>query len=112
MAARLPGFALLELDRVRVVGRDEPATPFALLGDEGLAADSQFQSLVTAHVAMLAAYRAQQWDQVEQLLADAAPLYDVHGIPGLADLYRRRVANLRASPPGEGWDGVFAATEK
>lgn len=112
MAARLPGFALIELDRVRVVGRDEPATPYALLGDETLAADTQFQSLRGVHRAMLAAYRAQHWDEAERLLAESAPLYAALGIPGLHTLYATRVAALRANPPGAGWDGVFTATEK
>jgi adenylate cyclase len=40
LAAELPGFALIELDRVRVVGRDAPETIFALLGDEMLVADA------------------------------------------------------------------------
>lgn len=112
MAARLDGFALLELDRVRVVGRDEPATPFALLGDEALVEDPQFLALREQHDAMLIAYRAQQWDRAEALLAEAEPLYAAQGIPGLHALYVARVHTLRADPPGESWDGVFTATEK
>ncbi|MXO71561.1 CHASE2 domain-containing protein [Alteraurantiacibacter buctensis] len=112
MAARLPGFALLELDRVRVVGRDQPATPSALLGDETLAADPQFLALRHLHDQMLAAYRPQEWDAAERLLAEGQPLYAALGIPGLHALYRQRVATLRADPPGAGWDGVFTATEK
>ncbi|MEO5706658.1 MAG: adenylate/guanylate cyclase domain-containing protein [Alteraurantiacibacter sp.] len=112
MAARLDGFALIELDRVRVVGRDEPATPFALLGDEALGGGADYLALRSAHGAMLAAYRGQEWDRAETLLAEAEPLYTAHGIPGLHALYLRRVQTLRADPPGGGWDGVFMATEK
>src|SRR3546814_348260 len=36
----LPGFAAVELDLVRVVGRDRPEAIFALLGDETLAASA------------------------------------------------------------------------
>ena len=49
--------ALLELDRVRVVGRDEPATPHALLGDETLAADPRFTALAAAHAANATLYQ-------------------------------------------------------
>jgi adenylate cyclase len=112
MAVRLEGFALIELDRVRVVGRDEPAVPHALLGDEALAADAQFQALRQAHHAMLAAYRAQDWAEAQRLLDENAALYDALGIPGLHTLYTTRVATLRANPPGAAWDGVFTATEK
>ncbi len=112
MAARLDGFALLELDRVRVVGRDEAAVPFALLGDEGLADDPSFLALSEAHGSILTAYRAQEWAHAEALLAETAPLYAAQGIPGLHELYVRRAQTLRENPPGAGWDGVFAATEK
>ena len=112
MAARLPGFALIELDRVRVVGRDEPATPYALLGEEGLAGEARFTALHVAHNAMLAAYRAQDWDTAASLLEDNAARYAELGIAGLNALYAARVAKLRADPPGADWDGVFTATEK
>lgn len=112
MAARLAGFALLELDSVRVVGRDEPATPFALLGDEAMAGDSAFLALRDTHGAMLAAYRAQEWDRAEALLADGEARYAKFGISGLHALYAGRLHALRANPPGAGWDGVFIATEK
>lgn len=112
LAARLPGFALLELDRVRVVGRDQPATPSALLGDEMLATDSQFLALRDAHARMLAAYRAQDWDEAQRLLVENTPHYAALGISGLPALYAARLTTLRANPPGAGWDGVYTATEK
>lgn len=112
LTARLGSFALLELDRVRVVGRDRPAVISALLGDETLAADEEFQKLRAAHLAMLAAYRAQEWDAAEAALAAGREGYERLGIPGLHDLFAQRIAQLRAEPPGESWDGVYQATSK
>lgn len=113
MAARLAGdFALLELDLVRVVGREEPARPHALLGDARLLADPAFVRLAQNHAAMLAGYRAQDWDETDRLLDASAADYAALGIEGLASLYRQRVAQLRIAPPGPGWDGVYTATEK
>lgn len=113
MAARLAGdFALLELDLVRVVGREEPARPHALLGDARLLADPAFVRLAQNHAAMLAAYRAQDWDETARLLDASAADYAALGIEGLASLYRQRVAQLRLAPPGPGWDGIYTATEK
>lgn len=112
MADRLPGFALLELDRVRVVGRNEPATVVALLGDETLAADPAFTALAHSHASMLAAYRAQAWDAAEAALDDGRDGYTALGIPGLAELYAARLAALKTDPPSPEWDGVFVATSK
>jgi adenylate cyclase len=112
LAERLDGFALIELDRVRVVGRDALEGVFALLGDEAARAAPAFARLAEAHSAMLAAYRARRWDEAEAALAAAAPDYQAHGMGALRELFARRIASLRAQPPGDGWDGVFLATEK
>jgi adenylate cyclase len=109
LAVRLGGFALLELDRVRVVGRDATESLFALLGEE---VTPEFERLASAHAAVLEAYRAQRWDAAEAALAAGRAEYEAHGIPGLHELFARRIAALRAQPPGEGWDGVYQATEK
>ncbi|MCB2065251.1 MAG: adenylate/guanylate cyclase domain-containing protein [Erythrobacter sp.] len=112
MAERLPGFALLELDRVRVVGRDTPATVVALMGDEGMAGQAAFRELAEAHAAVLVAYRAQDWATASTRLAQTREHYRVFGIPGLHDLLAERIARLRDNPPPADWDGVFTATEK
>ncbi|GAA0274169.1 adenylate/guanylate cyclase domain-containing protein [Alteraurantiacibacter aestuarii] len=112
LVQKLDGFAVFEIDNVRVVGRAAPAKLFALLGDADLLADERFIRLARAHAAMLAAYRAQQWDAAETALAGGLADYQALCVPGLHSLFARRIAALRAAPPGEGWDGVFQATEK
>lgn len=112
LAKELDGFALLELDLVRVVGRDTPERIFALLGDEDTVDRSDFQRLAKAHSAMLLAYRNQQWDDAAAALSSIATSYDALGIAGLRNLYQQRIAALRADPPGRNWDGVFQATVK
>ena len=112
LAARLGGFALLELDRVRVVGRDAPESVFALLGDETVSGETGFARLAEGHSAMLAAYRAQRWDEAEAALAAGQPEYEAYALAGLRDLYLKRIGALGQQPPGEDWDGVYQATEK
>lgn len=112
LAAQLDGFALFELDRVRVVGRNASERIFALLGDEELRGQVGFGQLASAHAAMLEAYRGQQWDQADAALTAGHSEYAAHGISGLHDLFAQRIATLRQSPPGTGWDGVFQATQK
>jgi adenylate cyclase len=112
MAAQLGGFAVIELDRVRVVGRDAPETIFTLLGDEDWAAGNDIAALGMAHEAMLNAYRAQQWAGARQLLDDSAKDYERLGLGALLALYRERCEKLAASPPDAEWDGVYQATSK
>ncbi len=112
LTGRLDTFALLELDRVRAVGRDEPVTISALLGDEAMEASEDFQRLRSTHLAMLEAYRAQDWDVALSALERGKALYESFEIPGLHALFAERIAGLREDPPGEGWDGVYQATAK
>lgn len=110
LAAQLRGFALIEIDRVRVVGRDAPDTIFALLGDEGMAQDPQFTALASAQDHMLAELRTQHWDAAAAALAQVD--YARFGVAALGTHYAEWIAELRASPPGPGWDGVYQATSK
>lgn len=110
--AAAPGFAVLELDRVRVVGREQPVAIFALLGDQTTAATDSFGALATAHAAMLDAYRQRDWDAATDHLGtataqpNATPLATYY-----ADL-AGRIAAFAANPPPAGWDGTMTATQK
>ncbi|MGZ2257470.1 CHASE2 domain-containing protein [Roseobacter sp. A03A-229] len=107
-------FAMLELDRVRVVGKEVPETIFALLGDKTLRENGAFQETWARNAEMLAAYRAQDWDRVETLLSELRARFETLGI-GLQDylnLYATRLSDLRLNPPVADWDGVFASTKK
>jgi adenylate cyclase len=110
--SRLPGFAMLELDRVRVVGREAPEAIYALLGDEILARDPGFRELATTHAVMLADYRGQDWDDAMQVLGLLDTLGASFGMAQTYALYRARIEDYARNPPGADWDGVFRATEK
>ncbi len=112
LAAHLDGFALLELDRVRVVGRDAPETIHALVGDEALAASDAFMALRTGNDAMLRAYRAMAWDAAREALQRLGEAYDRAGLEKLRLLYLGRIVALEADPPPPEWDGVYEATSK
>jgi len=108
----LAEFAWLELDRVRVVGRDAPETLYALVGDEALALDTNFIAYADAHAALIAAYRARDWREAVRLLDAHAEAADRYEMTKLYALLRDRVALFTQDDPGSAWDGVFQATEK
>ncbi|KJS34764.1 MAG: adenylate cyclase [Rhodospirillaceae bacterium BRH_c57] len=112
--SEVPEFAALELDLIKVKGKTLPVRIFTLVGDETVATTAPFLALKEEHDAMLAAYRLQDWDEAERLLADCRHHMtnagcDLHGI---YDLYADRIAAYRAESPGREWDGVFTALSK
>ncbi len=109
-AARIADYAMIELDRVRVVGRSAPETLFALLGKPAMAGEAAFVAVRDAHAAFLAAYRSQRWDEADALLEKSG--LPSLGMAKLAGIYKDRIVAYRASPPGADWDGIFQATEK
>ena len=112
MARELPDFATLEVDRVRVVGRDRPATIFALLGDEALARSPAFKAFATRHAGLLAAYRGRRWDEAEQALGGTEEAAAGYGLAKLYARYRASIRALREQPPEDGWEGITIAETK
>ena len=114
-ATLAPGFAYLELDLLQVKGKTQAVRVFTCLGDQALAATAEF-ARAKAHVdAMLAAYRAQNWDEALRI-AEEGPPEDIApnpgGLVGLYEEYAARIKELRDDPPGEGWNGVYEAKTK
>jgi adenylate cyclase len=110
--AAAPDLAYLELDLIRVVGKQEPVRIFALLGDETLAADPAFRALAEAHASMLAAYRTQDWEAARNFLARCRSLDPGLKLDGLCDIYAARIDEYAEAPPAPDWDTVYVATAK
>ncbi len=105
-----PEYAALELDLIAVKGKQEPVRIFALLGDPALAATEAFRTLSTVHGEMLAAYRAQRWNDAKALIQDCRDREP--NLSDLYDVYEDRIRRFEADAPEAGWDGVFRATAK
>lgn len=105
-----PGFATLEADRLRVVGRRAPVVLHVLLGDERLAREPDFQRLQRDHQAFLQDWRdgdfAAAAARLTGLMARAPDL-----LRPLYRVYDERLRQLLRAPPQD-WDGIFTATEK
>ena len=106
--AKLPDHSFLELDRVKVKGKDEPVVIFEPLGATGDQSEDTLDHLERFHNA-LAEYRQQRWDAAEDALrklSEEQPDRKVYQI------YLERIAHFRADPPDIDWDGVFTHTSK
>jgi adenylate cyclase len=102
------GFVYREVDKVRVKGKREGVAIFEPIGAQGEVSGDTLAEIARFHQA-LAHFRAQRWDEAEALLealASIAPAVKLYR------LYRERIAEFRASPPGADWDGVFGFSTK
>ncbi len=107
---RAEDYAVIELDLIKVKGKNEAVRIFALLGEPAMCDDPAFKALCECHAEMLVAYRAQRWREARALAAECRTLDG--GLDGLYDLYDERSSAYEADPPGPDWDGVFVATTK
>jgi adenylate cyclase len=112
LEAKLPGFATLPLDRVRVVGRDAPEIVHVLLGDEQLAADPEYRAFAERQNAMLTAYWRQDWNTAKTLVAEDQAIAARLGLAKYRSLMAKRIGRFAANPPAADWDGVFEAKAK
>lgn len=106
----VPDFAAIELDFVAVVGKTEATRIYGLVGAPEEADTPAFHRVEEAHGRMLAAYRAQRWQETAALIEECAGL-DVR-LRKLYRRYRRRLAFFAQNPVAPDWDGVFRAESK
>ena len=107
---RVTDHATLELDLIKVKGKDEAVRIYALLGEADMHESDAFKALSECHQAMLDAYRSQHWQKARDLVAECRRLNG--DLSGLYDLYDGRLDAYEANPPAPDWDGVFIATTK
>ncbi len=112
--------ACIDLDFIRVKGKQEGVMIYGLLGDETVAQKPEFQELRQLIFDAQEAYRAQKWDEAEAMFKtirergnDANKCWNLEAnLDVLCDVYEERIAEYRVAPPPTDWDGVFVATSK
>jgi len=110
--ARVPDFATIELDIIQVKGKKIGLHVYALMGDPQMAKDPAFIKVKEMVDRLMAAYRAQKWDEADAAIAELRVTGTPYHLETLCDLYADRVKAYRLEPPAADWDGVFVATSK
>ena len=108
--ARIAGMKAIELDIMRVKGRGKPTRIYTAAEALGLDPD-RYDTVNAKHNMMLTTYRGRDWDGAEAAIVECENS-GVAGLAALYEVYRTRIAEWRASPPPEDWDGTFTATSK
>ena len=97
------GFSLVEVDLVKVKGKNEPVAIYQLAGSDDKSVDTEFE-------AFLELYRDQKWQQAQSLLSKLVSESRVNSV--LMEMYRQRITHFQQESPGQDWDGVFTHTQK
>jgi adenylate cyclase len=97
-----------ELDQVRVKGKDQPVSIYEPMGPKD-ALDPALRQDLARHRGALKLYRAQDWDKAEAEFFSLSRGPNKHPV---YEMFLERIADLRKSPPGEHWDGVFTFKTK
>ncbi|MEW9805745.1 CHASE2 domain-containing protein [Mesorhizobium sp. ZMM04-5] len=110
-ASQVKGLAMLEVDKVMVVGRDEATLVYTLVGGRERATDPEFEGLKRLHDRFIAGYRAMRFQDAAgdlKLLKASAPAE----LQGLYSEYQERLDAYLATPPSADWDGSYRAEHK
>ena len=97
-----------EIDRLVVVGQKHAETVFEIMGRKDELAPPQ-ALLQSRYSEGLAAYRARNWDEARH--AFSAALEAVPG-DGPSRAMVKRIGDLQANPPADGWDGAWHLDQK
>ena len=97
-----------ELDRIRVVGRDEPVTVYEVL-DKKNELDPEKAKVIAAYREALKFYKERQWDTAMEGFLEAL---NMDKNEGPSKIYIDRCERYKEEPPPPDWDGVETLTEK
>lgn len=105
-------FAVIELDFIRVKGKNEPEIVYAVFGREELLQSPEFQALRNLTVGMLAQYRNRDWDGALASIELIRAADKDKWLAECCNIYEKRIAAFKEDPPPADWDGVFTLTTK
>lgn len=99
--------AVLEVDQVRVKGRQGIETIFTLLGGSEIAAERNFRLFRGAFIEMLTHYRHRNWNEAKRALDHCRRTNERPRLDRLIEIYASRIDHFVENPPPADWDGVY-----
>jgi adenylate cyclase len=105
---------MARIDRIKVVGRQQPVEIFAILGDVDYAEDLSFQRFKGEHDAFMDAYFGRRWDTAAEQMRQCREMASRLELPfeKFYALFEERLADFREADTDDSWDGVFVAVKK
>ncbi len=101
-------FEYLELDMVRVKGKDRPVTIYQPLGFS-IELDKAVRGEAKRFGQALKMYRQRDWDSAEREIFNLSTMNPERKV---YKIYLDRIMYFRKNPPADNWDGVFVHTTK
>ena len=101
-------FTVRRLDRVRVVGINEPVRLYELI-DEKSETEPLVKEAVETFEAGLTLFEEKDWDKAHAVFQQ---VLKISPDDGPAQVYDKRCAEFKAKAPAASWDGVFNLTVK
>jgi adenylate cyclase len=113
-AAAAPDLAMVRIDRIKVIGRQQPVEIFAVLGDADYAEELSFRRFKEEHDAFMDAYFGRRWDAAAEKLRQCREMAERLDLPfdKFYALFEERLDEFREADTDESWDGVFVAIKK
>ena len=102
-------YRLREIDKVIVKGKTEPVGVFECLDYHTDQSFPHLMDVLGNFEAGVHQYRAQEWDRAVGYFNEALK---ANPTDRLSNIYIERCEHLRATPPGDDWDGVWVMTSK
>jgi len=99
--------AVIEIDTVRVKGREHPERIWAILGGPDLKADRAFQSFRDRFSTALDAYRQKDWASAKDRFGALAEAAAPYGFDDVIERFVDRSTHFGWAPPAPDWDGVW-----
>ena len=104
--------AALEVDLVRVKGREGAERIWAVLGDASMLEVSDFRVFERDFADALSTYRSGQWDQAQSAFEALLPIADSLGARDLVGCFLERIKLFKQDPPPDDWAGIWNMTNK
>ncbi|MEW5816733.1 MAG: adenylate/guanylate cyclase domain-containing protein, partial [Spirochaetota bacterium] len=101
-------FTVRKLDRVRVVGINQPVRLYELIDEKSQTDAKTVEALDIFHVG-LALFEEKHWEEALKVFEKALAILPDDGP---ANVFIKRCNEFIAKPPADSWDGVFSLTVK